>query len=173
MTDASRPEFNGASPFGPGAFDLNRFFEAMDLARRNWGSFVSPASIGAGLDPGELDKRIADLRTVEQWLSLNLSLVQGSVKALEMQRATLDAMRAFGQQASAATSAADPMAAAASQAQEWWQGLQAQFRQVADAALAASRAPTTPSGAAGDAGGGPRKPAAKAAGRSGREGVKR
>lgn len=144
MSDANRSDFPGASPGGSGAFDLNRFFEAMDVARRNWGSFASPASMGAGLDPTELDKRIADLRTVEQWLSLNLSLVQGSVKALEMQRATIDAMRAFGQTAgAAATPGADSMAAAASQAQEWWQSLQTQFRQVADAALAAGRAPGT------------------------------
>ena len=173
MTDSSRPEFPGASPFGPGAFDLNRFFEAMDLARRNWGSFVSPAAIGASLDPSELDKRIADLRTVEQWLSLNLSLVQGSVKALEMQRATLDAMRTFGQQASAAAPAADPMAAAASHAQEWWQGLQAQFRQVADAALAASQPPGQPSGMAARPSTGSGKPARKAGDRSNRAGAKR
>lgn len=128
-----------ASPFGAGGFDLGRFFEAMENARRHWGSFVSPAAIGAGLDPGELDKRISDLRTVEQWLSLNLTLVQGSVKALEMQRATMDAMRAFGKQAAAAPPEPDPVATATAQAQQWWQALQNQFQQVADSALHAAR----------------------------------
>jgi hypothetical protein len=136
----------GAAPFGPGAFDLGRFFEAMESARRHWGSFVSPASVGAGLDPGELDKRIADLRTVEQWLSLNLSLVQGSVKALEMQRATMDAMRAFGRQ-TAAPDSPDPVAMATAQAQQWWQTLQTQFQQVAESALNASRQPAADKGA--------------------------
>jgi len=138
MNDDPRNE-TASAPFGPGAFDLGRFFEAMEGARRHWGAFVSPAAIGAGLDPAELDKRIADLRTVEQWLSLNLTLVQGSVKALEMQRATFDAMRAFGKQTSSPPSGPDPVAMAAAQAQQWWQTLQGQFQQVAESALHASR----------------------------------
>ena len=147
--DDSRRKESTAPPFGPGGFDMSRFFEAMDSARRHWGSFVSPAALGAGLDPSELDKRIADLRTVEQWLSLNLSLVQGSVKALEMQRATVDAMRAFGPSAAAHSPGPDPVAMATAQAQEWWQSLQNQFQQVAESALAATRATGTgPAGAA-------------------------
>jgi hypothetical protein len=138
MNDDHRND-TASAPFGPGAFDLGRFFEAMENARRHWGAFVSPAALSAGLDPTELDKRIADLRTVEQWLSLNLTLVQGSVKALEMQRATVDAMRAFGQQTSAPPSGPDPVAMATAQAQQWWQSLQGQFQQVAESALQASR----------------------------------
>jgi hypothetical protein len=155
MNDDRRDD-PAATPFGSGAFDLGRFFEAMEGARRHWGAFVSPAAIGAGLDPAELDKRISDLRTVEQWLSLNLTLVQGSVKALEMQRAAVDAMRAFGKQASAGPAGPDPVAMATAQAQQWWQTLQDQFQQVADSALRASR-PAPPSATAGE----PVKPATK------------
>lgn len=142
MTNASRNDSSNSTPFGPAAFDLNQFFDSMERARRHWGAFVTPAAVGATLDPAELDKRIADLRTVEQWLALNLSLVQGSVKALEMQRATLDAMRAFGQSTQPPQAKPDPVAAAANQAQDWWQSLQAQFRQVADAAINAGRGPS-------------------------------
>jgi len=143
VTNAPKNDPSNGSPFGPGAFDLNQFFDSMERARRHWGAFVTPAAVSASLDPAEIDKRIADLRTVEQWLALNLSLVQGSVKALEMQRATLDAMRAFGQSTQAPQAKPDPVAAAASQAQDWWQSLQAQFRQVADAAINAGLAPST------------------------------
>jgi hypothetical protein len=65
------------------------------------------------------------------------------------------------------------MAAAAGHAQEWWQGLQAQFRQVADAALAASQPPGQPSGMAARPSTGSGKPARKAGDRSNRAGAKR
>ncbi len=44
----------------------------------------------------ELDKRITDMRAVEQWLKLNLSMLQSAIQALEVQRATLSTLRAFG-----------------------------------------------------------------------------
>jgi hypothetical protein len=44
----------------------------------------------------ELDKRIAQMRAVEQWLKLNLGMLQSSTQAMEVQRATLATLRAFG-----------------------------------------------------------------------------
>ena len=44
----------------------------------------------------ELDKRITDLRAVEQWLKLNLNMLQSAIQGLEVQRATLATLRAFG-----------------------------------------------------------------------------
>jgi hypothetical protein len=44
----------------------------------------------------ELDKRITDLRAVEQWLKLNLNMLQSAIQAMEVQRATLSTLRAFG-----------------------------------------------------------------------------
>jgi hypothetical protein len=45
------------------------------------------------LDPREIDKRIADLRSIEGWLNMNLNMVRFSIQGLELQRATLQAMR--------------------------------------------------------------------------------
>jgi hypothetical protein len=58
----------------------------------------------------ELDKRITDMRAVEQWLKLNLSMLQSAIQALEVQRATLATLRAFG--AFAQSSMAQPASAA-------------------------------------------------------------
>jgi hypothetical protein len=44
----------------------------------------------------ELDKRITDMRAVEQWLKLNLNMLQSAIQALEVQRATLATLKAFG-----------------------------------------------------------------------------
>jgi hypothetical protein len=58
----------------------------------------------------ELDKRITDMRAVEQWLKLNLNMLQSAIQALEVQRATLATLRAFG--AFAQQSMAQPAASA-------------------------------------------------------------
>jgi hypothetical protein len=46
------------------------------------------------LDPKEVEKRIAELRSVESWLQVNLNMVQFAVQGLEMQRSALLAMGA-------------------------------------------------------------------------------
>jgi hypothetical protein len=44
----------------------------------------------------EIDKRVTDMRAVEHWLKLNLNMLQSAIQALEVQRATLATLRAFG-----------------------------------------------------------------------------
>ena len=39
------------------------------------------------------EDRIAELRSVEAWLNMNLNMVKFSIQGLELQRATLQAMR--------------------------------------------------------------------------------
>jgi hypothetical protein len=46
------------------------------------------------LDPKEVEKRIAELRSVESWLQVNLNMVQFAVQGLELQRSALLAMGA-------------------------------------------------------------------------------
>ena len=114
----------------------------------------------------ELDKRITDLRAVEQWLKLNLGMLQSAIQALEVQRATLSTLRAFGAFAQAQMTpthaeseapragasrerAAEPDAASAGDTAEgaasatpgfdagsWWNLVQAQFNQLAQFAMA-------------------------------------
>jgi len=52
--------------------------------------------IAPTLDVAELDKRIADLRAVEQWLNLNLSMLRTTVQSLEVQRNTIATLKSFG-----------------------------------------------------------------------------
>ena len=70
--------------------------DPFELYRRLWGSLGVPIPGMAmpTLDPAEVDKRIADLRSVEGWLTMNLNMVKFAIQGLEMQRATLQAMRA-------------------------------------------------------------------------------
>lgn len=63
----------------------------------------------------ELDKRITDMRAVEQWLKLNLNMLQSAIQALEVQRATLSTLRAFGAFAQASMQPSDAAGQASKQ----------------------------------------------------------
>lgn len=67
-------------------------FEAF---RRLWGPLGLPVPGMAmpTMDPREVEKRVADLKSVEAWLSMNLNMVRLAIQGLEMQRAALQAMK--------------------------------------------------------------------------------
>lgn len=68
-------------------------FEAF---RRLWGPLGVPVPGLAmpTLDPQEVDKRIAEMKSVEGWLAMTLNMLRLAIQGLEMQKATLAAMRA-------------------------------------------------------------------------------
>ena len=70
-----------------------------------------PSMITPTLDIGELDKRIADLRAVEQWLNLNATMLRTSIQTLEVQRNTIATLKSFGGNVLASLSAGRETAA--------------------------------------------------------------
>jgi hypothetical protein len=70
--------------------------DPFEMFRRLWGPLGVPVPGMAmpTLDPQEVEKRIADLRSVETWLNMNLNMVRLSIQGLEMQKAALQAMGA-------------------------------------------------------------------------------
>jgi hypothetical protein len=69
--------------------------DPLEMFRRLWGPLGVPLPGMAmpTLDPAEVEKRIADLRSVEAWLNMNLNMIRFSIQGLELQKATLQAMR--------------------------------------------------------------------------------
>ena len=65
----------------------------------SWGApgamfaFPNPAAMFAALDPKELDRRIGELRVIEGWLAMSLNVMQMSIRTLELQRASLEALQ--------------------------------------------------------------------------------
>jgi hypothetical protein len=59
-----------------------------------------------GMDLEELEKRIKDLKSVENWLNLNLNILKSTIQGLEVQHATMMALKSFGDAVSAAGVAA-------------------------------------------------------------------
>lgn len=75
--------------------------DPLEFVRGMWNSmgFSLPGMITPTLDVGELDKRIADLKAVENWLKMNLSMLQMTTQGLEVQRAAIAAVQAMSEQA--------------------------------------------------------------------------
>jgi hypothetical protein len=78
--------------------------DTLDFVKNLWGSMHIPGTGLPGM-PGmatppmttdDLDKRIADLKAVESWLNLNLTMLRGTIQALEVQRGTLATLKSMG-----------------------------------------------------------------------------
>jgi hypothetical protein len=87
--------------------------DPFEVFRRLWGPLGLPVPGMAvpTMDPKEVEKRVADLKSVEGWLAMNLNMVRFAIQGLELQRAALQAMQggAGDAAAGAAGSAAGTM----------------------------------------------------------------
>jgi len=69
--------------------------DPLEFLKSLWGPMGLPM---AGLNPpaaasSELDRRIAELKSVENWLNMNLGVLRMTIQSLEMQKAALAAMQ--------------------------------------------------------------------------------
>jgi hypothetical protein len=69
--------------------DLFEFFQKM----WNPTSFPIPGMFTPTMDIGEIEKKIAELRSVENWLKMNLTFLQMTIKTLEMQSSALQTIQ--------------------------------------------------------------------------------
>ncbi|CAL8475444.1 MULTISPECIES: PhaM family polyhydroxyalkanoate granule multifunctional regulatory protein [unclassified Caballeronia] len=92
---------------------LNPFAAAMPGGGQGMGPSLSMMSdmLAPLTNIEELDKRVTDMRAVEHWLKLNLNMLQSAIQALEVQRATLATLRAFGAYAQSSVESAQGAAA--------------------------------------------------------------
>jgi len=62
--------------------------------------FPNPMAMFATLDAAEIERKIGELRVIESWLAMSLNFMQMSIKTLEWQKASLEALRAGAEAAS-------------------------------------------------------------------------
>ena len=82
--------------------------ETLDFMQKMWGGMGMtapgnaslagmpqrmPSMLAPTVDVDELDKRIADLRAVQQWLELNAGMLRTTIQTLEVQRATIATLK--------------------------------------------------------------------------------
>jgi hypothetical protein len=74
-------------------------FGLPDTAAQSSGGlpFPNPAMMFAALDPVEIERKIVELQVIENWLSMSLNMMQMSIKTLELQKASLEAIAASQQ----------------------------------------------------------------------------
>ncbi|HSG34784.1 MAG TPA: PhaM family polyhydroxyalkanoate granule multifunctional regulatory protein [Sphingomonadaceae bacterium] len=70
--------------------------DPFEMFRRLWGPLGVPVPGLAmpTLDPAEVERRIADMKAVEGWLSMNLNMLRMAIQGLEAQKTALQAMHA-------------------------------------------------------------------------------
>lgn len=76
--------------------------DPLAFVKKLWGDLQLPGMVTPTLSLDELDKQIKDLKTVESWLTLNMNMLRTSIQALEVQRATIAALRSMGESFNAA-----------------------------------------------------------------------
>lgn len=71
-----------------------------------------PGMVIPTLSVDEIEKQIKDLKAVESWLTLNLNMLQGTIQALEVQKATISTLQTMGETFTAAMQPPSTSAAA-------------------------------------------------------------
>jgi hypothetical protein len=85
MTAAGLP--SGTQPFA----DMS---QGLTWMQNMWSSYMN-SPMAPTLDIDELDRRIKDLKAVEQWLSVNQTLLRSTIQGLEIQRAGIAGFRSM------------------------------------------------------------------------------
>ncbi|MGB6241494.1 MAG: PhaM family polyhydroxyalkanoate granule multifunctional regulatory protein [Castellaniella sp.] len=130
----------------------NPLFAGLDMMRQAWQSLAgagradTPAMPAMSLE--DLDQRIRELQTVQNWLQLNATMLASTIQGMEIQRSTLQTLQSFaggvfphtpgkaaasGKAASAGAQADEAGQAYAQAAGDWWNMVQQQFEQLRDA----------------------------------------
>ena len=108
-SDPKQPDSPGAPaagfPFSPqDALEfMQRMWNPLGIAMPGFGPappatpagmpFPNPSAMFAALDPAEIDRKIAELRIIENWLTMSVNMMQMSIKTMELQKASVEAMR--------------------------------------------------------------------------------
>lgn len=114
----------------------NPLFAGLEMMNQAWQSMANAnqASQAPVMSLDDLDKRIRELRTVQNWLQLNSTMLANTIQGLEIQRSTLSMMKSFagvaesesGDKASTGPDYSDT-------AKQWWDIMQQQFTELAKA----------------------------------------
>lgn len=78
----------------------NPLMASMEMMRQAWQGLAGTgvhehSSLAVPMTTEDLDRRITDLRAVENWLRMNLSMLNSTIQALEVQRATISTLKSF------------------------------------------------------------------------------
>jgi hypothetical protein len=154
------------SAFPAGDFSaFSSFQDPLNFVKKMWGDLQVPGMVTPSMSQEDLDKQIHDLKAVENWLQMHMNVLRTTIQGLEVQKATLHALKTMGEQfsqmkpsdfsTSSTAEKAKEAAASASAKNEanatnafpdgaqWWMGLQEQFQQALSQVAKQTTAPTS------------------------------
>lgn len=67
--------------------------DTLEFVKNLWGGMKIPGMAMPSLSVDEVNKQITDLKAVESWLNVNMSMLRSTIQALEVQSATLGALQ--------------------------------------------------------------------------------
>ncbi len=74
--------------------------DMLEFMQKMWNplGFPLPGMVAPTVSVEEIERKLGEMRSVENWLKMNLGLLQMTIKTLEMQKSALEAIsRASGQ----------------------------------------------------------------------------
>ncbi len=98
----------------------NPLLASLEMMRKAFAGLGGPAGMSGGLglsppmNPEELERKIAELKSVENWLKLNLSMLSSTIQGMEVQLATIATLKSFMAAGAPNAQGANPQAAPAS-----------------------------------------------------------
>lgn len=90
--------------------------DSVEFVKKLWGipsAGAMPGMLVPTLSLEEINKKIADLKAVESWMTVNMNMLRGTIQALEVQSATIMNLQSMGAMLGAQTPDAKPAAAPA------------------------------------------------------------
>jgi hypothetical protein len=90
--------------------------DTLEFVKNLWGGMKIPGMAMPSLSVDDVNKQIADLKAVETWLNVNMSMLRSTIQALEVQSATLAALHSMSSSMSSLAQAGMPQPAGGKQA---------------------------------------------------------
>lgn len=113
---------------------VDAMYNSVDFIKKMWTDMGVPGMVVPIISVEEIDKKITDLKAVEGWLSLNLNMLRTTIQALEVQSATLSALKSMGamnmstaSSSASAASAGSSTAESAADGAAAWAAMASQF----------------------------------------------
>lgn len=68
--------------------------DMLEFMQKMWNpmGFPLPGMVAPTLDIDEIERKLGELRSVENWLKMNLAFLQMTIKTMEMQKSALETL---------------------------------------------------------------------------------
>ena len=72
--------------------------DMLDFMQKMWNTmgFPLPGMVAPTINAEEIDRKLVEMHSVENWLKMNLAFLQMTIKTLEMQKSALEALAGKG-----------------------------------------------------------------------------